>query len=75
MSYIIENKSGKYTYLYECESWRDKNGKVVGRRKIIGKIDPVTGEKHFKPEYVERMKSAGIPVKIPATEKVFSLDK
>jgi len=74
LSYIIENKSGKYTYLYECESWRDKNGKVVGRRKIIGKIDPLTGEKHFKPEYVERMKSAGIPVKIPATEKVFSLN-
>ena len=74
MSYIIENRSGKYTYLYECESWRDENGKVVGKRKIIGKIDPTTGEKHYKPEYVERMKSAGTPVKIPATEKVFSLE-
>jgi len=72
MSYIIENRSGKYTYLYECESWRDKDGKVVGKRKVIGKIDPVTGEKHYKPEYVERMKSAGTPMEIPATEKVFS---
>jgi hypothetical protein len=60
--------------LYECESWRDKNGKVVGRRKIIGKIDPVTGERHYKPEYVKRMKSAGTPVKIPTSEKVFSLE-
>jgi hypothetical protein len=60
--------------LYECESWRDENGKVVGRRKIIGKIDPVTGEKHYKLEYVERMNSEGTPVKISATEKVFSLE-
>jgi hypothetical protein len=28
MSYIIENRSGKYTYLYECESWRNMDGKV-----------------------------------------------
>jgi transposase len=74
MPYIIENRSGKYTYLYECESWRDKDGKVMGKRKVIGKIDPVTGEKHYKPEYVERMKSAGTPMKIPATKKVFSLE-
>ena len=74
MSYIIENRSGKYTYLYECESWRDKNGKVVGRRKVIGKIDPATGEKHYKPEYVERMESAGAPMEIPVTGKFFSLE-
>jgi transposase len=74
MPYIIENRSGKYTYLYECESWRDENGKVVGRRKIIGKIDPVTGEKHYKPEYAKRMELAGTPVTTPAREKVFSLD-
>jgi transposase len=72
MSYIIENKSGKYIYLYECESWRDKDGKVVGKRKIIGKIDPLTNEKHYKPEYVERMKAAGSSVKISPREKVFS---
>ena len=74
MSYVIANRSGKYTYLYECESWRDKDGKVVGKRKVIGKIDPVTGEKHYKPEYVERMKSVGNPVETPNTKKVFSLE-
>ena len=74
MAYIIENRSGKYTYLYECESWRDKDGKVVGRRKVIGRIDPVTGEKHYKPEYIERMKSAGTPVENPTAEKIFSLE-
>jgi hypothetical protein len=74
MSYIIKNKSGKYTYLYECESWRDKDGKVVGSRRVIGKIDPITGEKHYKPEYIERMKLAGTPVKISVTEKVFSME-
>jgi transposase len=60
--------------LYECESWRDKDGKVVGKRKVIGKIDPVTGEKHYKLEYVERMKSAGTPVENPTTEKIFSME-
>jgi len=74
MPYIIQNRSGKYTYLYECESWRDKNGKVMGRRKVIGKIDQVTGEKHYKAEYIERMKSAGTPIEIPTTEKIFSLE-
>jgi hypothetical protein len=73
MSYIIENKSGKYIYLYECESWRE-DGKVKGRRKPIGKIDPVTGERRFKPEYIERMRKVGTPVEIPSTEKRFSAD-
>jgi len=42
MSAIITSKSGNYTYLYESESYRDENGKVRNRRKIVGKVDPVT---------------------------------
>jgi hypothetical protein len=75
MSYIIENKVGKYTYLYECVSYRDKTDKKVrGKRKPIGKVDPATGERHFYPEYIERMKAGGTPVEISGTQKVFSAE-
>lgn len=73
MSYIIENKSGRFTYLYECTSKRE-NGKVVGKRKIIGKIDPTTGERRYKAEFIERMRLAGTPIKISTTEKLFSIN-
>jgi len=52
MSSIIESKSGKNIYLYESESYRE-NGKVKNRRKIVGKVDAVTGRRIFKPEYIE----------------------
>jgi hypothetical protein len=74
MSYIIENKSGRHTYLYECTSWRDGEGKVRGTRKSVGRIDPSTGERRFYPEYIERMRAAGTPVEIPDTAKVFSAE-
>ena len=53
MSAIITSKSGNYTYLYESESYRE-NGKVKNRRRIIGKIDPETGNHIYKPEYLKR---------------------
>ena len=53
MSAIITSKSGNHTYIYESESYR-KDGKVKNRRKIIGKVDPVTGNHIYKPEYLER---------------------
>jgi transposase len=37
-------------------------------------VDPVTGVRRYKPEYIERMRLAGTPVEIPSTEKVFSVD-
>jgi transposase len=52
MSAIIRSKSGNNIYLYESESYRE-NGKVKNRRKIVGKVDPVTGEHIYKPEYIE----------------------
>lgn len=53
MSSIIQSKSGKYVYLYESESYRDKNGKVKNKRLIVGKVDPETGQHIYKPEYIE----------------------
>ncbi|MCL2029532.1 MAG: transposase [Deltaproteobacteria bacterium] len=73
MAYITEQRVGKHTYLYECVSYRNAAGQPRSKRVPIGKIDPITGERHYKPEYVKRMKSAGTPVKISATEKIFSL--
>jgi len=52
MGVIIKNKSGNNVYLYESESYRE-NGKVKNKRRIVGKVDPVTGEHIFKPEYIE----------------------
>jgi transposase len=52
MSAIIQCKSGNNIYLYESESYRE-DGKVKNRRKIVGKIDSETGERIFKPEYLE----------------------
>ena len=53
MSAIITSKSGNHTYIYESESYRE-DGKVKNRRRIIGKVDPATGNHIYKPEYLER---------------------
>jgi len=64
MSSIVPVKVGKYTYLYESTSYRDENGQPRNKRKSIGKIDPKTGEYVYKPEYLERIASAGTPVEV-----------
>ena len=69
---IVRVKVGKYTYLYESESYRNKNGESRNHRKIIGKIDPVTGRYIFKQDYLDRMASAGNPVETQPTESSFS---
>jgi transposase len=74
MAYITEQRVGKHTYLYECISYRNADGQPRNKRVSIGKIDRNTGERHYKTEYVERMKLAGTPVKIPTAEKIFSSD-
>ena len=53
MSTVITCKVGGHTYLYESESYRNEEGKVRNRRKIIGKVDPVTGNHIYKPEYIK----------------------
>ncbi|MDR2460325.1 MAG: IS1634 family transposase [Deltaproteobacteria bacterium] len=55
MTTIIKCKSGKYTYLYESTSFRDKNGKPKNIRKCVGRINPITGEENYHPEYLERV--------------------
>lgn len=73
MSYVIEQKVGKYTYLYECTAYRDHKGNPRSNRATIGKIDLKTGLPVYKSEYLERMREAGTPVEIPPTEKMFSI--
>jgi len=64
MGSIVKNKVGKYTYLYESESYRDEDGKPQTRKISIGKIDPRTGETVYKPEYLERFRSTGVQPEI-----------
>lgn len=73
MSYVIEQKVGKYIYLYECTAYRDHDGNPRNKRVIIGKIDLKTALPVYKLEYLERMRVAGTPVEIPSTEKIFSV--
>jgi len=45
MSYTIEQKIGKHTYIYEVESYWDKKKKQPRQnRKYIGKKHPETGK-------------------------------
>ncbi|MDR2522304.1 MAG: transposase [Synergistaceae bacterium] len=74
MSYIFEQSIGKYRYVYEGTSYRDEKGKVRTTRTAIGKIDSRTGQRVYKPEYIERMRSSGTPAAIAATEKQFTVE-
>ena len=68
MSSIVKSKIGNNTYMYESVSFRNKEGLPRNKRTIIGKIDPITGEPVYKPEYLERMAAEGTPVAvIPAS--------
>jgi hypothetical protein len=50
MSYIVEQRIGNHTYLYEVESYWDREKKQPRqRRKYLGKKDPETG-KPFRPQ-------------------------
>ena len=55
MSYEVIQPVGKYQYIYLAESYRTPDGKTHQRRRIIGKIDPETGKKRYKPEYLEEL--------------------
>ena len=65
MAFLSKQKVGKYTYIYECEGYRVKvNGESKSRshRHPVGKVDLKTGKDVYYPEYVERMKVAGMPI-------------
>ena len=72
MASIVPNKIGKYTYLYESVSYRDENGKPQTRKTSIGKLDPITGNPIYKPEYLERIRATG--KELPSDVKQYSKD-
>jgi hypothetical protein len=73
MASIVEVPVGRHTYLYESVSRREGK-KVVNDRRCIGKVDPETGQRHFKADYIEEMRAAGTPLEVAPTQKVFSAD-
>ena len=57
---ITRQKVGKYTYLYESESYWDKEKKRPDNHKtLIGKIDLLTGEPIYTQEYLDKLASVG----------------
>jgi hypothetical protein len=51
MASVTKQRIGKYTYLYESTSFRDKQGRPRNSKVKIGKIDPYTGKTVYTPEY------------------------
>ena len=74
MSSIVRHKVGDKTYLYESISFRNEAGKPRNMRTIIGKIDPVSGNPVYKPEYLERVAEKGTPVALLPCHPIFSMD-
>lgn len=74
MSYEVIQKVGQYQYIYLAEGFRDKDGKVRQNRRPIGKINSKTGQRVYKPEYLEELRLSGQQLDILSTEKVFSID-
>ncbi len=75
MSSIIKQRIGKHVYLYESVSFRDQKGRPRNRRTSIGKIDPVTGEPVYKPEYIDLMAKRGTPLDVPQIIQYFTREQ
>lgn len=75
MGSIVRKKIGNQIYLYESESYRNEEGKPRTRQKHIGKINPITGQEEFKPEYLRERKFDGIetPTQTEATFTVTAI--
>lgn len=74
ISYEVIQKVGRYQYIYLAEGFRDERGQVRQKRRSIGKVDPTTGEKVYKPEYLEELRKLGKPMPIPSPRTVFSME-
>ena len=60
MSSITQQRVGKYTYLYESESFWDSVKKRPDNSKVrIGKIDLLTGEPVYVREYLDKLVMQG----------------
>lgn len=76
MSYEVIQKVGTYQYIYLAEGYRNENGQPRQKRRPIGKIDPVTGEKIYKPEYLAQLQDSVVmsSTTYTDTEKQFSVE-
>jgi len=63
MSSVTQQRIGKYTYLYESESFWDPVKKRPDNNKIrIGKIELLTGEPVYTQAYLDKLRSLGKPI-------------
>lgn len=72
MGYEFIQTVGNYKYIYFIEGHRE-NGKVKQKRTPIGKLN-ATGQKIYKPEYLEKLQAEGQPLEIYPTDKLFSIE-
>lgn len=75
MSSIVRQKVGDKIYLYESVSYRNAQGKPRNRRVPIGKIDPLTDQPIYKPDYIARMAAAGVFLEVAASVESFTLEE
>jgi hypothetical protein len=53
---------------------RDKNGRVRGKRKIVGKVDPILGARIYKEVYIAEKHKENVIISNPTNVKIFSID-
>ena len=62
MSANTIQRMGKYTYIYDSQSYWDKQNKRTDNDKTsIGRVDVETGETFYKKQYIDRLKREGKP--------------
>lgn len=52
--FISKQRRGNTIYVYEVTAYRNEEGKPRNRKKVIGKIDPETGEMIPTREYKKK---------------------
>ena len=72
MATIVKQQVKGHIYLYESVSYRNENGEPRTQRKIIGKMDPNTGNPIYTEEYIQRMKENGTPVEQSSQEDTYT---
>lgn len=72
MSYEVIQKVGTHQYIYLAVGYRNENGQPRQRRRPIGKIDPETGQKVYKPEYLAELQRDGVQTDAMESKTLFS---
>lgn len=65
-------KSGKHMYICLGKAYRDEKGRPRSTRECIGKVDPETGERIYKAEYLQRLEQEGVDTTDMTSDEVFS---